>query len=75
MDTIVIMLNSATFELRLSPHDSRWYVISATPNRSATAQAIVGMGFTVGDNPLLWSKGYACSVQRELNKRFKEGQP
>lgn len=64
--TMVIALNSAAFELRLST-DGHWYVIHAQPNYP-TAQAMVGLGFEPGRNPWEWESGYASRIQHELNK-------
>lgn len=63
-DTKVIVLNTASFELRLS-RDEHWYVIHA--QGSANAQALVGQGFEVGRNPWEWDQGYASRIQQELN--------
>lgn len=64
--TEVVTLNTASFELRLSP-DGQWYVIHAQ-SPSANAQALVGQGFEVGRNPWEWSTGYAARIQQHLNK-------
>lgn len=64
--TLVAVLNSATFELRLST-DGHWYVIHAqSPN--ANAQTMVGQGFQVGRNPYEHDRGYAAEIQRHLNQ-------
>lgn len=65
LTTWTITLNSAAFELRLSP-DGQWYVIHA--QGSANAQALVGLGFEPGRNPWEWPMGYAARIQQEINK-------
>lgn len=70
--TLVITLNSATFELRLSS-DGHWYVIHAQSGSvSANVQAMVGQGFQPGRNPWEWPTGYATRIQHELNKLTAE---
>lgn len=65
----VIILNSASFELRRSTEDGYWYVIHAqgTPN----AQSLVGQGFEPGRNPWEWDQGYATQIQKHLNKEVQ----
>lgn len=63
--TIVITLNSAAFELRLSA-DGHWYVIHAQPGYP-TAQGMIGLGFEPGRNPWEWESGYAARIQQQLN--------
>lgn len=74
--TITIRTQSAVvFELRPGATFGgipAWAVIGSIGRQSITAEAMVGMTFIVGDNPLLWSKGYAQIIQRELNAHFEQ---
>lgn len=65
--TKILVLPSASFEMRLG-RDNRWSVIAAHRTHSGTAEAMVGMTFTPGDNPMVWAKGYAMRIQTEINK-------
>lgn len=68
--TITIRTDSGVaFELmnRAVTQGKDWVVIGSIGRQSTTAEAIVGMVFTPGDNPLWYAKGYAQIVQRELN--------
>jgi hypothetical protein len=66
---MVVKLNSAAFELRLSRTDGHWYVIHA--QGSANAQSLVGQGFEPGRNPWEWDQGYATQIQKHLNKEVQ----
>lgn len=67
--------SGVAFELRNSPKFSNlnfWTVIGSIGRQSTTAEAIVGMTFSVGENPMLFARGYAQIVQRELNNHFDQ---
>lgn len=66
MDTHIIVLASATFEVKQG-QGGRWTVIAAHRTRSTVAESMVGLQFTPGDNPLAWPSGWAVSIQREVN--------
>lgn len=48
----------------------QWAIIGSIGRQSLTAEAIVGMSFTPGENPMLFARGYCQIVQRELNRHF-----
>lgn len=66
-ETRVIVLPSATFELKLN-RDNTQSVIGVYATQSATAHAMVGMTFTKDDSPMGWAQGYAMRLQTEINK-------
>lgn len=73
MRTIIIRTASGVvFELmrRAATQGKTWAVIGSIGRQSITAEAIVGMEFTPGGNPLWYAKGYAQIVQRELNSQI-----
>lgn len=66
--TLVIRTDSGVaFELKKQIHTEGYAVIGSIGRQSTTAEAIVGMAFVPGDNPLWYARGYAQIVQRELN--------
>lgn len=65
---LVVLPSGVSFELRLSRHDNQWYCVATYGPQSPSAEAVVGLGFTVGANPLMWARGYAMRVQTEINK-------
>lgn len=64
--------SNVVFELRRTSvsQGRQWAVIGSIGRQSTTAEAIVGMSFTPGDNPMLFARGYAQLVQRELNRHI-----
>lgn len=74
--TLTIRTDSGViFEVKHTPKldaPQRWAVIGSIGRQSLTAEAIVGMVFVPGDDPLWYAKGYAQIVQRELNRHYDD---